>query len=208
MEGISETPLRLRKLLADVDPSWYSGVDQTLLRSARDSALGRQLLGHWLAADYAAVLLAPKPAAEFATAARVWQRQRLQPLCRDLGTLAYAPAIRSDVKRSSVLFFKHILGNGYLLALDPSVWDGKVDVASGLLLTDALQSALASDHADLAFTTLLDAQGRAELRGWARNRDPALAEWLILSYPPEPDLKRYLPEKQVLRLQLHHQSNA
>ncbi len=210
---MSAAALPLRRLLAEVDPGWYADVDPGLSKAACDSALGRQLLARWLAADHAALLLAPKPAGEFASAAKAWPRPRLQAWCRDLGTLAFAPAIRSDIKRESVRFFKQALDNGYLLALDPAVWDGKVSPALAVRLSAALDAALLCEHPNRAFTALLDHQGRAELRGWAQRSDPALAQWLALLYPPQPELQHsefqsHLPEAPLLRLQLHHQSKG
>ena len=46
-------------------------------------------------------------------------------LSRDLGALAFAPAIRAEVRREPVRQLKRALGNSYLLALDKQVWDGR-----------------------------------------------------------------------------------
>lgn len=64
---------------------------------------------------------------------------------------------------------KQALGNSYLLALDNTVWNGRVDPAIARRLSAALDQALAADagnETDTALYALLDRQGRA-----GENRD-------------------------------------
>lgn len=206
--------MRLQALLADVDPAWHAQggdtLDAVLRERARDSVLGRRLLARALAEGPASRLLAPSPdPASTRALTRLWNRRRLGALQRDLGTLAYAPAIRAEIGREPVRRLKATLGNGYLLALDRSVWDGKVDAA--------VQSQLAADLADVlgrpgelgtALWPLFDLQGRAELQAWAAQRDPVLAEWARLIEPPESLPSAHLPEKPVLVVHTHHQARA
>lgn len=207
--------MSLKALLAEVDQGWLEDtrgpLDPALAAQARDSAIGRRLLASWLAGGPASSLLAPDPVrSPEATRAR-WTRTRLQALCRDLGILAHAPAIRAEVRREPVRRLKADLGNSYLLALDRSVWEGQLPAgtlrAVGDGFRDALGAALSAGDASPLFA-LCDRQGRAELRAWARRRDPALADWCGLLHPPETDIPTWLPEKPVLRVHAHHESRA
>lgn len=207
--------MSLRALLAEVDPGWLEDagtpLDEDLARRARDSALGRRLLAGWLAGGPAASLLAPDPVrGPDATRAR-WTRPRLQALCRDIGILAHAPPIRAEVRREPVRRLKAALGNSYLLALDRGVWEGRVSPEQLQALSGdfggALDAALSTDDPTPLFE-LFDRQGRAELKAWARQRDPALADWCSLLHPPAADAATWLPEKPVLRVYTHHESRA
>ncbi|QQP94677.1 hypothetical protein [Lysobacter enzymogenes] len=202
----------LRAVLTETDASWHGRGDERiapeLLAAARDSALGRRLLGGWLAAEAAPALLAPQPGAGFAAAALRWPRARVERLVRDLGALAYAPAIRAEVRREPVRRLKQALDNSYLLALDSQVWDGKVQNQLALQLGDNLDRALRMDD-DAPLYFLLDLRGRAELRLWAERRDPGLADWVRLLLPREvhdsaPTLVAHLPPEVVERLHTHH----
>ena len=54
--------------------------------------------------------------------------------------------------------------------------------------------------------TLLDRQGRSELRAWATARNPGLAEWTLLVHGDEPLQATHLPDKAVLRVLTHHEN--
>lgn len=203
----------LRAVLAETDASWHGQnederIAPELLAAGRESAIGRRLLGAWLAAEAAPALLAPQPGAGFAAAALRWPRARVERLVRDLGALAYAPAIRAEVRREPVRRLKQALDNAYLLALDSQVWDGKVQNQLALQLGEHLDRALrAADDAPLY--ALLDLRGRAELRLWAERRDPGLADWTRLLLPRQvhdeaPALVAHLPPDVVERLHTHH----
>lgn len=209
--------MSLRALLSEVDAGWFGDagtpVDPALLVRARGSALGRRMLATWLASGPASALLAPDPARDADQVRARWRRERVEALCRDLGILAYAPAIRAEVRREPVRRLKAALGNSYLLALDQSVWDGKLppeqQQEAGASFRSALDAALAADDARPLYDAF-DRQGSAELQAWARRRDPALADWSQLLQPPgtvEPARAR-LPEKPVLRVYTHHETRA
>jgi len=200
--------MTMQALLAEVDPSWFGELDPALLPPARGSRLGRRMLGRWLAAGPAAALLAPSPdEGAIATTVR-WSRAGLSALVRDLGALAYAPAIRAEVRREPVRRLKQALGNSYLLALDNTVWNGRVDPAVGQRLSAGLETALAAHESEALFAAL-DRQGRAELDEWARGSEPALAEWARLQQPQEAPLDpAHLPEKPILRVYAHHQARS
>ncbi|MEH6422404.1 hypothetical protein [Pseudomonas sp. CGJS7] len=207
------TAAALRTILAGIDPSWHgTGNDRIapeLLNAARDSAIGRRLLARWLAATDAPALLAPQPGAGFGAAAVRWPRERVARLVRDLGALAYAPAIRAEVRREPVRRLKSALDNSYLLALDSLVWDGKVQATLGAQLAAEIDHALRASDSDQPLFDLLDRRGRAELRLWAERRDPGLADWsrLLLprgSFDNAPALVAHLPPEVVERLHTHH----
>jgi hypothetical protein len=206
------TAAALRTILTEVDPSWHgTGNDRIapeLLAAARDSAIGRRMLARWLAANDAPALLAPQPGAGFGAAALRWPRARMARLVRDLGALAYAPAIRAEVRREPVRRLKVALDNSYLLALDSLVWDGKVQANLGAQLAAEIDQALRAGD-DQPLFDLLDRRGRAELRLWAERRDPGLADWSRLLLPRElhdnaPTLFAHLPPDVVERLHTHH----
>lgn len=204
--------MALQTLLAEVDPSWYDDLEPALLSQARESPLGRRLLARWLAAGAASTLLAPAPGAGPLDVVARWPRAGVAALTRDLGALAYAPAIRAEVRREPVRRLKQALGNSYLLALDNTVWNGRVDPAIAKRLAAELDRALAADAAgedDSALYALLDRQGRAELNEWADGHERALSEWARLLQPSDAALDpAHLPEKPFLRVYAHHQSRG
>lgn len=206
--------MALQALLSEIDPSWFAAgaepLPPDLLRRARGSALGRRLLVRGLLQDGAAqALLAPRPGQDFATMATRWSRARLGRLTRDLGVLAYAPLIRGEVRREPVRRLKRALGNSYLLALDPSVWDAKVPQDVARRLAAAWEGALqAAGSDDAPLMDLFARQGRDELRAWAAQREPALGEWVALLHPREGAGPAHLPEKPVLLLCTHHETRT
>jgi len=202
----------LQAVLVEVDPSWYATRDETvdpaLLRNAAGRPLGRRMLARWLSPS-AGPLLAPNADGEVGIAAARWPLARLGPLLRDIGILAYAPAIRAEVRREPLRRLKDAVGNGYLLALDQTVWDGKVDGGTSAGLTMSLAAALAGDQGrDVHLHALFEAQGRAELRVWAGKRDPGLAAWVAMTRPADVPAAAHLPEKAMLRVFTHHETRA
>lgn len=207
--------MSLRALLADVDAGWFDDagttLDSGLATQARGSALGRRMLAAWLATGPAAALLAPDPVRLPAGIRERWPRARLDALCRDLGILAHAPPIRAETRRDPVRRLKAALGNSYLLALDRSVWEGGLPPDRRQAIDRDFGAALAATVAGddpAPLFAIFDRQGRAELRAWARRRDPALADWCALLHPPAVDLPSHLPEKPVLRVHAHHEARA
>lgn len=205
----------VQALLAEIDPSWYAAsggepLDPRLLGPARASRLGRRLLARTLLDARAAdVLLAPRPDASGATAVTRWPRAKLARLIRDLGVLAYAPVIRAEVRREPVRWLKRALGTSYLLPLDPSIWDARIDREIHRRLASAWEALLrevpvGSD--DGALFALFDRQGRNELRHWAASRDLPLGEWVALQHPREEAGPAHLPEKPVLLVTTHHET--
>ena len=207
--------MTLHALLAEVDPGWYAAEadgaapDAGLLARAQTSALGQRLLTRWLAAGAASALLAPTPGKDHSAITAQWSRAQLAALVRDVGVLAYAPAIRAEIRREPVRRLKRALGNSYLLALDQTVWDGRIDATLLARLSTEFGEALAADprHDDRLFA-MFDAQGRGELRAWALIRNPALADWTALLHPRETPRAAHLPEKPMLRVYTHHELRA
>ncbi len=207
--------MSLQAVLADVDPGWFArtgeSLDPRLLASARRSRLGSRLLARMLLeAGAADALLAPRPGGATPTAILRWPRSKLNRLVRDLGVLAYAPLIRAEVRREPVRRIKKALGGSYLLALDPTIWDARVDRHVHDRLRgewDALFAQLAGQpEDDSPLFAVLERQGRAELRRWAAERDRPLGEWVALQHPPEELVRGHLPEKPVLLLATHHET--
>lgn len=207
--------MSLQRVFAGIHPDWYHQsdvdgpaadvIDADLLQRARDSALGRRMLVRWLTREIGSELLAPRPDGAIAAPVVRWPRARLSALLRDLGALAFAPAIRAEVRREPVRQLRRALGNSYLLALDKQVWDGKLDSAEGKGLSSQLGAVLGDAGDDAPLHALLDRQGRGELHAWAfAQGDPALAEWMRLQYPREPLATAHLPAQQVQFLHDHH----
>lgn len=209
--------MSLRALLAEVDPGWLEDagapLDPSLVAQARGSAVGGRMLAAWLASGPALSLLAPDPSRDPDAVRSRWNRARVAALCRDLGILAHAPCIRAEVRREPVRRLKAALGNSYLLALDQSVWDGKLPPdrlqEANVDFRGALDAALAADDVEPLYIAF-DRQGRDELQAWARRRDPALADWCRLLHPPGAidESRARLPEKPVLRVYTHHETRA
>lgn len=212
--------MSLQAVFAEIHPDWYrqadvDGPDTTpmspqLLQRARDSALGRRMLARWLMRDMGVggELLAPRPDGALAAAVVRWPRARLATLVRDIGALAYAPAIRAEVRREPVRLLRRALGNSYLLALDKQVWDGQVHAPLAAQLRASLAATLVGATDDLGLHALLDQQGRRELHAWAAQTDPALAEWMLLQYAREAPATVHLPPQQVKFLHDHHLARA
>jgi hypothetical protein len=206
--------MTLQALLSEVDPAWYADADDAapdarLLARAQTSALGQRLLARWLAADAAHALLAPSPGKEYSAITTLWSRTQLAALIRDVGVLAYAPAIRAEIRREPVLRLKRALGNSYLLALDQTVWDGRIDATLLARLSTEFGEALATDPKhDERLYAMFDAQGRGELGAWALKRNPMLADWIALLHPRETARSAHLPEKPMLRVYTHHETRA
>lgn len=207
--------MALQALLAEIDPGWFAingePAPDALLSRARRSPLGRRLLARGLLEDgVAGALFAPRPDHDPATLATRWPKARIGRLARDLGVLAYAPVIRGEIRREPVRRLKRALGNSYLLALDPTVWDARVPADTARRLAQAMEQAWlkGGPDDDAPLHALFSAQGRAELRAWAAQRDAALGEWTALLHPREPDLPTHLPEKPVLLLCTHHETRA
>ena len=202
--------MSLPTVLAEIDPGWYAAdadevVDPALIARARTSALGERLLGQWLASGPGAALLAPTPQRDVAGVTARWPRTGLLPFLRDLGVLSMAPVIRAEVGRDAVRRLKQALGNSYLLALDRTVWDGRVAVDVATAMGGRLQAALSGDGPGHALLyALFDRQGRTELRAWAQDNDRALGEWVALLHPREELLATVLPPAQVQMLHDHH----
>lgn len=203
--------MSLQAVLAEIDPGWYAAdaderVDPALIARARGSALGERLLARWLASGQGAALLAPTLQREIGLTAVRWPRVRLSAFARDLGVLAMAPAIRAEVGRDAVRRLKQALGNSYLLALDRTVWDGRVAPEMATTLGERLKAALSGDsEGHGALYALFDYQGRSELRAWAQGEDRALGEWIALLHPREDGMTAaVLPAKQVQLLHEHH----
>ena len=207
--------MSLRALLAEVDPEWLdeagTPLDPALAARARDSALGRRLLASWLAEGPASALFAPDPVRDADAVRRRWPRQRLQARWRDLGILAHAPPIRAEVRREPVRRLKEALCNSYLLALDRTVWEGRLPPEQLVVVNAGFNAALAAamgGEGPAPLFALFEQQGRAELQAWARRRDPALADWSALLHPVATGAGSWLPEKPVLRLHAHHEARA
>ena len=212
--------MSLLAVIAEIHPDWYhrAGADEhesasispELLQPARDSALGRRMLARWLMreAGVGGEVLAPRPDGAIAAAVLRWPRARLAALLRDVGVLAYAPAIRAEVRREPVRQLRRALGNSYLLALDKQVWDGGVQASTAAQLRGRLGAALSDGRDDAALHALFDHQGRSELHAWAAPRDPALAEWTVLQYPRESPAEAHLPQQQLQFLHDHHLARA
>lgn len=210
--------MSLHSVFAEIHPDWYRQADMSdpqaaaiegaLLQQACDSVLGRRMLARWLMQDIGGELFAPRPDGAVSAAVLRWPRPRLAALSRDLGALAFAPAIRAEVRREPVRQLKRALGNSYLLALDKQVWDGRSEVALAARLQVELAQALSTGQDDVRLHGLLDHHGRSELHAWAARRDPALAEWLVLQHPRESQRATHLPEPQVLFLHDYHLARA
>ncbi|HLT43370.1 MAG TPA: hypothetical protein VK000_01785, partial [Luteimonas sp.] len=199
--------MSLQALLAEVHPAWYAdrfdpASAGALIERAHTSALGRRLLLRALPPALGDGLFAPRPGEPAYRAMRArWPSPRVAGLVRDLGVLAYAPVIRAEVRREPVRWLRATLGNSYLLALDRSVWDGRIGADTHARLAadwDALLAEPAFLQDPPLLGDMLDRQGHAELLAWATRRNRALADWALLLRAPAPSRPVHLPEKAAL----------
>ncbi|MGY1519243.1 hypothetical protein [Luteimonas sp. A482] len=206
--------MALQALLGELHPDWHAGsvqpaLDPQLAARARASALGRRLLLRALPPAFMDGLFAPAPGGGVHSGIlQRWPRTRMQALVRDLGVLAHAPMIRAEVRREPVRWLRRTLGNSYLLALDPAVWDGRVDRDVHARLSSRWEALLADPGflGDAALLgDVLDRQGRGELLAWALRRNRPLADWTRLLHADEPPAPAHLPEKALLLVVSHHE---
>lgn len=215
MERLNLAHVDPRTLLVQADPTWFDEPGQPplpegLREHAATSRLGRRLLARTLAA-HAPHVFAPLEPNGLAAAAAPWSRAGIATLATDLGGLAYAPAIRAEIGRDPVRRLKRVLGEGYLLALEPTVWDGVIDGVTDVRLGKALGQVLAHDDpGDIALRALFDAQGHLELQAWARAHAPALAELAALLQPRDARTAgaAHLPAAAVARVHAYHLRRA
>lgn len=154
------------------------------------------------------MLLAPAPKPALDRVVARWSPEKLRSLVRNIGVLAFAPAIRSEVGREPVRRLKLALEKRYLLALDRNVWDGEVPRDVQLRLQQAIRAALDESDPTPALLSLFDRHGCAELRAWAHPRDPAFTEWLALLHPRDQTLPpTHLPPSAVQQLYSVHAGN-
>lgn len=194
----------LRTLLTELDPQWLDGIDPELLPAARESRLGRLVLLRCLSRAPVSALLAPAPEPALDRVAVAWPRDRLDALERNLGILAFAPAIRAEIGREPVRRLKDALGKKYLLALDRQMWDGQVPPALLVRMQARLAEAVGGPEPTAVLLAMFSRQGRAELRQWAGIHEPALADWVLLLHPSDPTTRAHLPAGAVARLYAHH----
>ena len=190
-------------LLAEIDPQWLDGIEPALLAAGRESHLGRQVMLRCLAQAPVTALFAPSPEPTLDRIAATWPRERLDSLLRNLGVLAFAPAIRAEIGREPVRRLKQALGKRYLLALDRQMWDGQVPPALLARLQARLSESLASPDPAM-LRAMFSRHGRAELRHWGATHEAALAEWVLLLHPADPEVRAHLPAGAVARLHAHH----
>ena len=106
--------MSLQAALNEIEPSWYASgngdeIAGELIARARGSRLGRRMLAHWLASGPAPALFSPHPAHPLGAIATRWPRDLLTALTRDVGVLAYSPAVRAEVGRHAVKRLKQML---------------------------------------------------------------------------------------------------
>src|SRR5690606_14610967 len=206
----------LQPRLAEVHPAWHADAtsqarEPGLVERARGSALGQRLLVRALPPAFLDGLLAPRPGdrSHMATPRR-WPPAHVRALVRDLGVLAHAPLIRAEVRREPVRWLRATLGNSYLLALDKTVWDGRLDQATRARLSSEWEALLAQPGFlgdPTLLCDLLDRQGRAELQAWASRRHRMLADWARLLHDNAPLHAAHPPEKAVLVVASHHENH-
>ena len=208
--------MSLYTLLSEVHRDWYSktgsakrliNVDAKLIEKARRTPLGQRMLARWLLAD-APNLLAPHPAG-LSNVITLWSQERINHLVRDLGILAFAPAIRAEIGREPVRILKKALGNSYLLALDKTIWDGNVSRSELAEMRAELNAVLvASDSEDHGLYQVFEKQGRSEFLRWGKTHKQQLAEWMQLQRAKEQSVTTYLPDHAVLIVFGHHESRV
>jgi hypothetical protein len=171
-----------RVALDGAHPAWFGLPDEALLARARGSAAGRRLLARSLAAEVAPQLFGTLPISPPASLSGQgwlsWPTAALEELAFDLGTLAFAPAIRERIERNDVLRLRRVLGmRRYADALRPAAGRNEDTPA----IRAALDLALADDD---VLAAALRRRGWNEWTRFAQARHPVLVERLRLCAAP------------------------
>lgn len=171
------------RALDETDAAWFGAVAPILVDRARQSRLGRRMLARRLAANGAPLLFGTMPrSTPQAIAVSTWAGwpvEKLRAIALDLGAIALAPALRSLVRRETVLRIRRVLGESrYGLALADG---GERQAAVAARVRSTVTTALERDE-DL--DQLVRKRGFGEFLAFARAVHPVCAERLLLCEPP------------------------
>jgi hypothetical protein len=176
-------------LLDSLHPARCPALPAPLLERARASALGRRHIVR------AALHAAPAVFAPDQGRWRTWEDQEpwlrwtcaeLEAFTRELGALAFGPALRIAVERSEVLFLREALGlEVWRRAQSADIWGGPAPEAVRHMGRAVMQRC-GRDAA--ALRAAVFERGEIEFLAHAGRRDPRLAERLALAYATAPVL--------------------
>ena len=176
-----------RALLDAVHPARCGSFPEALLQHARGSALGRRQLAR------AALRNAPDV---FAPSHERWQpwlddepwlqwsQARVHTFTQMLGAIAFGPALRMIVERSTVLFVRGALGlDNWRCAQGMNPWPGAAPEAVRQMGDAVLQRC---GHDANALSDAVYERGKIEFIGHAERRHASLAARLALAYAQAP----------------------
>lgn len=169
--------------------SRWPGMPGTLLERSRASALGRRHLARAMLRAQPQVFdpehgrwegwIADEPWL-------AWRQPDIDAFTRELGAIAFGPAVRVTVERGEVLFLREALGlEAWRRAQSADPWGGPAPEAVRHMGRAAIQRSARDAQA------LRDAvyeRGKIEFLGHAGRRDAKLAERLALAYATAPAL--------------------
>lgn len=176
-------------LLDGLHPERCVGVPVDLLEHARRSALGRRHLAR-AALRTAPAVFAPdheRWQAWFDTEDWLhWPYTTLETFTRELGAVAFGPALRVAVERSEVLFLREAFGlEAWRRAQSADPWCGAAPEAVRHMGRAVMQRC---DRDAQALRDAVFERGKIEFLGHAGRSDAGLAERLALAYASAPAL--------------------
>ncbi|WP_426702938.1 hypothetical protein ACPPVV_08070 [Rhodanobacter sp. Col0626] len=176
-----------RALLDGLHATQFGSLPESLLASARSSALGRRMLARTMSRRLPD-LFAPDQERwqswQNSEGWLQWPQSRLESFTRTLGAMALGPALRMIVERSTVLFVRDVLGQDHWRQAQLAApWKGAPPETIRLMGATVLRRC--GNDAE-ALTTAIFERGQIEFIGHAERRHPELATRLALGYAQAP----------------------
>lgn len=181
--------LHAQAALDGLHPSRWPGVPATLLERSRHSGLGRRHLARAMLREQPRVFGPDSGRWDDWVAQEpwlAWPQPEIDTFTRELGAIAFGPAVRVTVERGEVLFLREALGlDAWRRAQAADPWGGPAPEAVRHMGRAAIQ------RCGRDAQSLRDAvyeRGKIEFLGHAGRRDVRLAERLALAYATAPTL--------------------
>lgn len=188
----AERAIRRQHAQAALDglhPSRWPGMRDVLIERSRVSALGRRHLARAMLRAQPRVF-EPEQARWEDWAAEepwlAWAQPDIDAFTRELGAIAFGPAVRVTVERGEVLFLREALGlEAWRRAQSADPWGGPAPEAVRHMGRAAIQRC---ERDAQALRDAVYERGKIEFLGHAGRRDARLAERLALAYANAPAL--------------------
>ncbi len=178
-----------RAVLDGLHPARWPAVAGPLLERSRTSALGRRHLARTMLREQPHVFEPDHERWDSWAADEpwlAWPQADLDAFTRELGAIAYGPAVRVTVERGEVLFLREALGlDDWRRAHSADPWRGPAPEAVRHMGRAVIQRC---ERDAQALREAVYERGKIEFLGHAGRRDARLAERLALAYATAPAL--------------------